>query len=165
MSKPEIGPTREFFKQAGHSAYRLTLILIAVCMVSSCDFGGAEQTDSPLSEHRGKWVILNYWATWCAPCIKEIPELNSLASSGDFVVLGFNYDEKTGPALAKDISKMGIEFETLEQNPADALSLSRPEGLPVTYLFNEEGQLAAKLVGPQTEDELRERINQLKTES
>lgn len=145
------------------TAHKALLLLLAVTLLlSACRSSDESGTGFILDEYRGKWIILNYWATWCAPCIKEIPELNALAKSGEFAVLGFNYDEKSGAELDKEIEMMGIEFETLKENPADALSLSRPEGLPVTYLFDTEGKLAAKLVGPQTEKQLRDRIASLR---
>ena len=65
--------------------------------------GCAEQSgDSPtasLEELRGQWVVINYWAQWCKPCIEEIPELNALDQKYEQVtVLGVNYDGAIGEA-------------------------------------------------------------------
>ena len=123
-------------------------------MLSSC---GQSSEDSSAAEfsmesYKGKWLILNYWAEWCAPCIKEIPELNTLDSdySEDLDVLAVNFDHIKGQALIDLTKRMGIDFDFVEQDPADILRLSRPASLPTTYIFGRDGKLHAKLVGPQT---------------
>lgn len=141
---------------------RCLLAFLSVILLYGCVRDQSNKSFS-LDEYRGRWVVLNYWATWCAPCIKEIPELNELAREHpeELVVLGFNYDEPDGEQFAEDIHSMGIRFQTIAENPAQALKLSRPEGLPVTYLFTPQGELAAKLVGPQTKESLLTRIETL----
>ncbi|MBT8139392.1 MAG: TlpA family protein disulfide reductase [Gammaproteobacteria bacterium] len=119
--------------------------------------------DSPIAEFAGKWVLINYWAEWCVPCIKEIPELNALQQdhADTIKVLGVNFDRVAGQQLQTLAQQMGIGFLQLEQDPGDALRLSRPSALPATYLFNPSGELAAVLVGPQTTDSLLSRIQRL----
>lgn len=125
---------------------------------STSDANSAAEFD--IDNYQGKWVLINYWAEWCAPCIKEIPELNKLDAehAADLDVIAVNFDRVKGEELKQLSARMGIEFESLENDPADILRLSRPNSLPTTYLFNPEGELAAKLVGPQTAESLLERI-------
>jgi len=134
-----------------------------VGLLLACDGNDSSASGFNLEDYKGEWLIINYWATWCGPCLKEIPELNTLAKThqGEISVLGVNYDRNTGEQLTQDIATMGIEFETLEKDPAAMLKLSRPEGLPVTYLYNPKGDMAAKLVGPQTSESLLARIAML----
>ena len=128
---------------------------------------GCQQTENTLdfNDYKGKWVVINYWAEWCGPCIEEIPELNQLSTNqaGDVVVLGVNFDRLQDDELESLVKKMGIQFRNLPVDPADQLRLSRPAGLPTTYIFNPSGELAGKLVGPQSEQSILDRIARFAT--
>lgn len=106
---------------------------------------------------KGKWVFINYWADWCKPCIKEIPELNHFARENGLKVrvLGVNYDGLTGQDLSAQVDKMAIGFDVFEQDPALQLGFERPTVLPATYVLAPDGQLSGVLLGPQTSDSLR----------
>ena len=71
-----------------------------------------------LSELHGAWVVINYWAEWCAPCREEIPELNELVAiaeeqGAEFQVYGVNYDRLQGSDLTEVMERMQIEFPIL----------------------------------------------------
>jgi thiol-disulfide isomerase/thioredoxin len=126
--------------------------------------GCAEQSgDSPtasLEELRGQWVVINYWAQWCKPCIEEIPELNTLDQKYEQVtVLGVNYDGAIGEALAQQQTRLGLAFASLEADPSAQLGIPRPIVLPTTLILDPDGQLAASLVGPQTIESLERAMN------
>ena len=101
---------------------------------------------------QGRWVVVNYWAEWCAPCRHELPEFNRLAENPEVVVLGVNYDGITGEALSDLADEMDIRFAVVGQDFADIFGLERPQVLPTTYVFNPEGELLHSLAGPQTEE-------------
>lgn len=104
-----------------------------------------------------RWLIINYWAEWCAPCRKEIPELNRLHSeraSTGAVVLGVNYDGLTGEALAELVAEMGIEFPVLVADPRSRWAVDQPAVLPTTLIINPAGELAQVLIGPQHYEDL-----------
>ena len=131
------------------------LFLSLILLLSGCglaDKNADMAAEFSLDNYKGKWLILNYWAEWCAPCIKEIPELNELntAYSDDLDVVAVNFDHIKGQTLIDLAARMKIDFDVLEQDPANILRLSRPASLPTTYLFGRDGKLYAKLVGPQT---------------
>lgn len=108
----------------------------------------------------GQWVVVNYWAEWCAPCRAELPEFNRLERDhADVTVLGINYDGVSGEQLLELISKMDIQFPVMGQDFADSLGLKRPEVLPTTYIINPEGKLVHSLPGPQTEQTLLGLLN------
>ena len=100
----------------------------------------------------GKTLVINYWAIWCAPCRKEIPELNELARdhAESVIVLGVNFDGSQGEILASEIEKLGIEFDNLPTDPRQTWNLEPVSVLPETLIISPEGQLMHRLVGPQT---------------
>ena len=138
---------------------RLGLILCAV-VLSACQ-QKQPLNDFSLSKYSGKWLVINYWAEWCAPCIKEIPELNELDEiyESELKVLAVNFDGIKGVKLEELGDKMGIKFQQLAGDPAHQLRLARPMSLPTTYLFNPQGEMAFKLVGPQTVESLINKMN------
>jgi len=105
-------------------------------------------------DYRGSWVVINYWAAWCKPCIKEIPELNALDREEGVAVLGVNFDGTQGAELASQMDSLGIGFPVLLEEPLAAVGAPRPNVLPTTFLLNPEGKLAKTLVGPQTRESL-----------
>lgn len=118
-----------------------------------------EHTDtrSPprLEELHGQWVVINYWAQWCKPCVEEIPQLNALdAQYAQVTVVGVNYDGASGAELEQQRQKLGVAFVSLEADPAVQLGATRPVVLPTTLILDPAGQLVATLVGPQTLESL-----------
>ena len=112
---------------------------------------------------QGQWLVINYWAEWCAPCRKEIPELNALPERIDKVrVLGVNFDGLQGEALLRAAEGMGIDFTVLADNPAEHFGLEPSGVLPATYLVDERGKVRARLLGEQTADGLVARLQALR---
>jgi thiol-disulfide isomerase/thioredoxin len=110
---------------------------------------------SRLDDLSGQWVVINYWAQWCKPCIEEIPQLNELdAQYAQVTVLGVNYDGASGAELEQQRQKLGVTFASLAADPAAQLGTSRPAVLPTTLILDPAGQLAATLIGPQTLESL-----------
>lgn len=108
---------------------------------------------------QGQWLVINYWAEWCAPCRKEIPELNALPEQIDRVrVLGVNFDGLQGEALLRAADAMGIQFTVLAEDPAARFDLPPTGVLPVTYLVDEHGQMREQLLGEQTAESLLTRL-------
>ncbi len=106
-----------------------------------------------LADYRGKWIVINYWASWCEPCAKEIPQLNAFyqAHQGkDAVVLGVNYDGLPMVDLKILVKKMGINYPILTADPKHLIGIEHVPGLPATYLISPEGKLVKSLFGEQT---------------
>ena len=122
---------------------RIFVTLAALTCLSACSTG---------ENVAGKWQVINYWATWCIPCIEEMPELNRFAAAYDDSVLvyGVNFDGLQGDELAAASDKLAIEFEVLPDDPASRLGYERPQVLPSTYIIDPDGKLRRTLVGPQT---------------
>lgn len=107
-----------------------------------------------LSDLRGKVVVLNFWATWCPPCVEETPSLNKLQKyieSRNALVLGVSVDEDPA-AYEKFLRDQGIVFPTFRE-PTRKLALDY--GTPVfpdTYIIDRRGKIARKFYGPQQWD-------------
>ena len=125
--------------------YPLMLLALAACSPAEKPSGTLQ-----LDELYGQWVVINYWAIWCKPCIQEIPELNKLAELPQVTVLGVNYDGISGEELDQQLEKLGVAFRTLETDPAAQLGMARPVVLPTSLVLDPQGQLIETLVGPQT---------------
>ena len=133
----------------------LLLIPLSACAPPP-EYRTLDGDSGAFSDLHGTWVVINYWAIWCKPCIEEIPELNAFAAAnGERVrVLGVNFDQPALDRLGADAERLGIEFEVLLDDPAPLLSLPRPPGLPATFIINPQGELAHQLHGPQTREQL-----------
>ena len=102
-----------------------------------------------LSDLQGRWVLLNFWATWCIPCRVEMPALQDIASEyrSDLVVLGVNQRENP-PTVQAFIDEIGTTFPIL-LNPDDAtLAAYQVMSLPQTFLINPQGEILWRQFGP-----------------
>lgn len=140
---------------------RLVLALALPWALTACSEGAPPPTVSALDKLSGRWVVVNYWAIWCKPCIKEIPELNQLAQQyPELAVVGVNYDGLSGPELDLQLQQLDIHFPMLDTDPAAELGTTRPVVLPTTLILNPEGQVDQVLVGPQTVQSLAQATGQ-----
>lgn len=138
---------------------KIVILSVLLCACAQPDYELTSGEKGSFASWKGKWVFINYWATWCAPCHEEIPELNAFSKArNDVMVLGVNFDRPQGEAIKKDIAQMGIEFPVLTQDPAVALNFSSPSVLPVTIVLNPQGKLHATLLGPQTQTTLMKAV-------
>jgi thiol-disulfide isomerase/thioredoxin len=127
------------------------ICIAALLAVLACTDQEASKPMPRLEELRGQWVVINYWAQWCKPCIEEIPQLNALDTQySQVTVLGVNYDGATGTDLEQQRQKLGVAFASMEADPAAPLGTTRPVVLPTTLIVDPAGQLVATLIGPQT---------------
>jgi thiol-disulfide isomerase/thioredoxin len=97
---------------------------------------------------------VNYWAAWCKPCLKEIPEFNKISLLTDVEVLAFNYDELAKPSLEEQVSNFDIRYDSLLNDPSGLFKQGKPTGLPATMVINSEGKFVKWLYGAQTKESL-----------
>ena len=120
-------------------------------------------SDTSLSTLNGNWIVINYWADWCAPCIKEIPELNEFAKENeDLFVYTFNFDHLEIEDLAPLTKKFKISVPSLVTHPREIWGIQTPPAVPATFFINPNGELVLSLFRPQTKDKLNEIIIDLK---
>ncbi|MBO1924247.1 TlpA disulfide reductase family protein [Thiomicrorhabdus sp. 6S3-12] len=108
---------------------------------------------SKLSDYRGKWVVVNLWATWCPPCLKEIPDLvmfHEAHAEKDAVVIGVNYED-IDPQKVKNFAEsqmVNYPIVRFEGKPDGKTSpFGNLRGLPTTYMVTPEGQIVAARTG------------------
>ena len=113
-----------------------------------------------LSAHRGKWVVLNFWATWCAPCLKEMPELSALDAMRENVeVVGLAYEDIEPADMRAFLKKHPVVYPIAIVDTYDPpKDFDTPRGLPTTYLIAPDGTVAKKFLGPVTAREIEAAI-------
>ncbi len=119
-------------------------------------------TDQPwqLSTHRGKWVVVNFWATWCSPCIKEMPEISRFVSAHEQVeAIGLAYEDSDNATVQAFLDKHPVQYPIALVDPfKPPADFDAPRGLPTTYIFAPDGTVKKKHVGPITAVDLAKLI-------
>jgi thiol-disulfide isomerase/thioredoxin len=115
-----------------------------------------------LAELRGNWAVVNYWATWCAPCRKEIPDLSALNSAHeDIIVLGLAFEDTTTEKLDEFLEEFQPSYPLLlvdVYNPPEPFGA--PKVLPTTIILNPEGIAVKTFLGPVTREDIEWFIDQ-----
>lgn len=102
-----------------------------------------------LSEYKGKWVVVNYWGTYCPPCLEEIPDLVSFAEKNkkDAVVLGFDAGGTTVKDLLKFSEDNMMDYTIAPTQESTMTAFGILQGIPTSYVLTPEGEQVAKVVG------------------
>jgi len=110
-----------------------------------------------VAAHRGKWLVVNFWATWCHPCLAEMPALSKMdAQRDDIEVLGLAYDDIAPDALKAFLKQHPVGYPIAQVDVyAPPKAFPPPEGLPMTYLLDPQGKVAERFVGPVTPEDIQ----------
>jgi thiol-disulfide isomerase/thioredoxin len=112
-----------------------------------------------LSDFKGKPVLINLWASWCAPCVKEFPSLKRLVEHyrGNLVVLAVSHDHSREDldSFIKTFGRVPPEFVILWDKEKKTGELLGTEQLPETYILNQDHKMVRKIAGEQLWDESR----------
>ena len=118
-----------------------------------------------LDQYKGKWLVVNYWATWCTTCLKEVPDLASFHENNkdrDAVVVGVNFEDINMEELSTFIEDKSIPYPILSSKPAPITPVGKVPALPTTYIINPEGKVVAGDVGIITQQDLEDYISSKK---
>ena len=109
----------------------------------------AEDGTHSLAEYKGKWVVLNFWATWCAPCRREMPSLERLqAAMPDLAVVPVATGRNAVEGIKRFFDEAGVKSLPILRDPQSEFAHAmHVMGLPVTVIINPEGQEVARLIG------------------
>ena len=114
-----------------------------------------------LSDFRGHWVIVNFWATWCAPCIKEIPELIEMSKLTDPVtpvVIGIDFEEIETEPLMAFMKALKMDYLVLRVGDSPLVPFEPLKGMPTTFIVSPEGKIVYRKIAAVTKEILIEEL-------
>ena len=104
-----------------------------------------------LSDHRGHVVLVNIWATWCPPCVDEMPSMEKLyqeLKDENFEILAISIDALGEKAVAPFMKKYNLSFPALMDPDGTVKTLFQTTGVPESFIINHQGILIEKVIGP-----------------
>ena len=115
-----------------------------------------------LDQYKGKWLIVNYLATWCGTCMKELPELIDFHENNEVnaVVVGINFESIERKDLKEFVTTKPIPYAVLSTEPVEKTPLGPVPALPVTYIIDPQGNVVAGEIGIVTRENLENYITQ-----
>lgn len=156
---------------------KIFFVVMCSCLLLACSKGseGSEAVfhdlagnTVQLSKLKGKWVIVNYWASWCHNCADEMPELNSFYKHNtdkNVVMYGVNVDDPSPDDLKEAVQQLNVEFPVLVEDPLNAWNLDSVEGVPMTFIIGPDGKVAKTILGTNSEESLTATLHDLQKDA
>lgn len=142
--------------------FMLLFCLPSTALAVDFDFTDVEGEAHKLSQYRGQWVVVNFWATWCPPCRKEIPDLSDFhLENEDAMVIGVNYEPGLKEERLKNfIAVYLMAYPVTRVNDDIIEALGEPRGLPTSVLISPQGEVVKTIAGMVSEQSLNKLIEQ-----
>lgn len=149
---------------------KLLSLCIASLLLLSCSKPDAYDSEGKpiyLRDYAGKWIVLNYWASWCKPCYAEMPDLNRFFATypDKVMVFGINFDHIKPEELESFKKQWNISFPLIDSDLGLKFGVTQPSILPTTVLISPKGDIAEIMVGPQTPQNLADKMQLKKVSS
>lgn len=140
------------------SMFFLSMVLLApLSEAKAYGFSFQDSTGKThaLSDYKDKWVLINFWATWCPPCLKEIPDLAALfRERNDIMIIGIAMDYEDTHVVQAFVEELAIPYPVVMGSREIAAQLDELSMLPSSYFFDPEGKPAARQIGIMTRTEI-----------
>lgn len=153
-------------------------LMIVAFVLTGCDKSNANLKKAPdftlsngygetftLSDQKGKMVILNFWATWCPPCQREIPdfiELYNQYKEDGLVIVGVSVDQTGWETIEQYIETIGIQYPVVMFTPDVVQKYDNFQSIPTTFIIDKKGRIVNKVTGyrPRTfwEEEIKKHL-------
>ena len=146
---------------------KLCRLVLMLCLLSIAAAHAADDfklTDAQgkahrLADYRGKWLIVNFWATWCPPCLEEIPDLVAIKEARkDVEVIGVAMEFQDTKQVLQFAEGMFVNYPIVLGDRQVSDSVGRVDGLPTTFIFDPQGKLAKRHVGKITRKQIEHLI-------
>ena len=133
-----------------------TRAFLAACLLAvtaAAHAAGFDVTDTQghrhrLADYHGRWVVVNFWATWCVPCIQEIPEIAAFARAHpSVVVIGIATDSEDPAKVKRFATKLGHAYPLVLSDDRVDRQLGHPAALPTTKIYGPDGKLVYDRAG------------------
>ncbi len=134
-----------FFQSANQAPVRVGL------PAPDFTFPGLDGKKVSLSDYRGKVVFVNIWATWCPPCVEEMPSMQKLyqkLKGENFEILAVSIDSKGAKVVAPFMKKYQLTFPALLDSMGTIKRIYKTTGVPESYIIDRDGILVKKVLGP-----------------
>ena len=149
-------------KRSWRALWAVALLSVAFhSAAADFTFPGIQGKPVRLSDYRGKWVLVNFWATWCPPCLEELPDLIKLyqAHKGrDLVVIGVAMEYSSPQQVARFASEHGITYPVALGDDQSAGQIGVVDVLPTSFLYDPQGKPRASQQGAITRDNVESYI-------
>ena len=134
----------------------VTLCLAALApAVESFTLTDTDGRSHSLAAYRGKWLIVNFWATWCSPCLEEIPDLVAIKESRkDIEVIGIAMEFQDAQQVVQFADGMFVNYPIVLGDRVISRSIGQVDGLPTTFIYDPQGKLAERHVGKITRKQI-----------
>lgn len=151
---------------------KLALLLTLLMIIPSFSAIGAEKTNDfsfvdlkgkthKFSEYKGKWVLVNYWASYCPPCLAEMPDIENFYrdNKNKFTVLGMDMGGSQVVDIEAFMRDYGITYPLIPMQDSTQQAFGPIIGIPTSFIISPQGEIVEKYVGVITYDDLNHHVN------